>query len=126
MFSESIGDRVELNENMNIDIKQLEGRYYIIGRDGHISIDSPLVSQQHAKISITDGRIHLRDLNSTNGTYLIRDDRLTYFDKGYVNLTQVIMIGNQRFTIQELLERAVDFVDIDDSPTQIQIPESDD
>ena len=70
-----------MKENPSIDIERLEGRYYIIGRDSHISIHSPLVSQHHAKISITNGRIHLSDLNSTNGTYLIRDDRIDYFDK---------------------------------------------
>lgn len=112
-----------MNENTSIDIKRLEGRYYIIGRDGHIYINSPLASQQHAKISIANGRIHLRDLNSTNGTYLIRNNKIDYFDKGYVSLSQIILIGNQRYTIQELLEMAGNFETIDDAPTEIQIPQ---
>lgn len=106
-----------MNENLNIDIGLLEGRTYIIGREGHIYIDSPTVSKHHAEIKITGGRIHLRDLNSTNGTYLLKNDRLVYFDSGYVNLLQPIMLGDHEYTIQSLLAIAGDFITSDDFPT---------
>ena len=108
-----------MNKSMNIDIGLLEGRTYLLGREGHIYIDSPMVSKQHAEIKIINGRIHLRDLNSTNGTYLLKNNRLVYFDEGYVSPLQAIVIGDQKRTIQSLLAVASDFVASDDSPTLV-------
>jgi uncharacterized protein involved in exopolysaccharide biosynthesis len=44
----------------------------VIGRaqNADIKIDEPAISQRHAKIFVVDGRHHLLDLGSTNGTYL--------------------------------------------------------
>ena len=96
-------------------IKLMEGRSYTIGREGHIYIDSPRVSKYHAEIKIRNGRIFLRDLNSTNGTYLVKNNKLVYFAEGYVNLHQLIMIGDMRRTIHSLLAIASDFTDADDT-----------
>ncbi len=96
-------------------IKLMEGRTYTIGREGHIYIDSPRVSKYHAEIKIRNGRIFLRDLNSTNGTYLVKNKKLVYFEEGYVNLHQVIMIGDIRRTIDSLLAIASDFTDAEDT-----------
>ena len=96
-------------------IKFMEGRTYTIGREGHIYIDSPRVSKYHAEIKIRNGRIFLRDLNSTNGTYLVKNKKLVYFEEGYVNLHQVIMIGDKRRTIDSLLAIASDFTDAEDT-----------
>lgn len=101
-----------------VDIGLLEGRTFKIGRDGHIYINSPVVSQQHAEIKINRGKIYLRDLNSTNGTYLVKNNRLVHFDKGYVELKQSVVIGDQQYTIEKLLTIAGDYVESDDYPTQ--------
>ena len=106
-----------MNKNLSGEFGHLDGRTYIIGREGHIYIDSPMVSQQHAEIKIVYGKISLRDLNSTNGTYLIKDNKLVPFEKGYVNSLQSIMIGDQIHTIQSLLAIAGNFAATDDSPT---------
>ncbi|NNE63405.1 MAG: FHA domain-containing protein [Gammaproteobacteria bacterium] len=109
-----------MSEKINIDLGQFEGRTFKIGRDGHIYINSPMVSQQHAEIKIIRGRVYLRDLNSTNGTYLRKNNKLVHFMKGYVALRQSVIIGDREYTIQELLAIAGDFVVSDDSPTLIQ------
>ena len=109
-----------MRETMNIDISQLEGRIFKIGRDGHIYINSRMVSQQHAEIRIIRGRVYLRDLNSTNGTYLKKNNKLVHFTKGYVAMQQSVIIGDCEYTIQELLAIAGDFVVSDDSPTHLQ------
>ena len=96
----------------------MEGRTFVVGREGHIYISSPTASKRHAEIIIIDGRIYLRDLNSTNGTYLLKNKRLVHFEEGYVNPLQPIMIGNQMHTIKRLLAIASDFIAADDSPTQ--------
>jgi len=110
-----------MNKDMSVDIRLMEGRTYILGREGHIYIDSPTVSKQHAAITIIKGRIYLRDLNSTNGTYLIKNHSLVYFEKGFVNLLQPFIIGNQKYTVQSLLAIASDFVATDNSPTQVDL-----
>ncbi len=99
-------------------IRLVEGRTFVIGREGHIFINSPTASKRHAEIKIIDGRTYLRDLNSSNGTYLLKNNRLVHFEEGYVNPLQPILIGDQMHTIQSLLAIACDFIALDDSPTQ--------
>ena len=108
-----------MNSKLNVDLGPMEGRTFTIGREGHVYIGDPTVSNQHAEIKIIDGRIYLRDLNSTNGTYLFKNNRLVYFDEGYVSPLQSIVIGDQKHTIQSLLAIASDFVALDDSLTQV-------
>ena len=71
--------------------------------DGHIYIDSPSVSRPHAAIKIKNGRVHLRDLDSTNGTYIVENDSLVAIQEGYVKPNQPIMIGRVKCTINNLL-----------------------
>jgi len=110
-----------MNNVMSLDISLMEGQTYIIGREGHIYIDSPTVSKQHAEISITNGKIYLRDLNSTNGTYLLKNQRRVYFEKGFVNLMQPIILGDQQYTAQGLLARVCGIIASDASPTQVDV-----
>jgi hypothetical protein len=81
----------------------INGQTYIIGRRGDICIDSPAVSKHHASITIKNGRVCLRDLNSTNGTYMVNNDSLVSFEEGYVAPNQPIVIGNVKCTIYSLL-----------------------
>ena len=91
---------------MNEQLKRIESRTYVIGREGHIYINDPTVSKQHAEIQIINGEIYLKDLNSTNGTYLVKNQRLVTFKEGYVQIKQAVVLGNRHYTIQQLLEIA--------------------
>ena len=104
----------------SIDIGLLEGRSFVVGREGHIYINSQSASKRHAEIRIVNGRIYLRDLNSTNGTYLLKNKGMVYFEKGFVNPRQPVVIGDQIHTIESLLAIASEFVAVDDSPTHIR------
>ena len=84
--------------------KSFEGRRFIIGREGHVLIDDVSVSKEHAEISFDNGRIHLRDLGSTNGTFLVDGDRMRRFREGYVLPNQTLSIGTQRRSVQSLLD----------------------
>jgi hypothetical protein len=53
--------------NKEIDFALLEGQTFIVGRAGNIFIRSPQASKFHAELKIVNGKVHLRDLNSTNG-----------------------------------------------------------
>lgn len=97
-------------------VKHVENRTYIVGREGHIYINDATVSKQHAEIRINNGEVYLRDLDSTNGTFLIKNNRLVPFHEGYVQLNQPIVLGNRQYTIQGLLEIAGAFAaQFDDS-----------
>jgi len=84
----------------------MESRTYVIGREGHIYLNDPTVSKQHAEIQVINGEVYLRDLGSTNGTFLIKNNRLVPFKEGYVQLRQLIVLGNRQYTVQSLLEIA--------------------
>lgn len=87
----------------------VDGRTYIIGRESevhiedHIYINSPSVSRRHAAMKMKNGRIYLCDLDSTNGTYLLKNDSLVPFKEGYVTPSQPLVIGQVKCTINSLL-----------------------
>lgn len=87
----------------------VDGRTYIIGRESevhiedHIYINSPSVSRRHAAMKMKNGRIYLCDLDSTNGTYLLKNDSLVPFNEGYVTPSQPLVIGQVKCTINSLL-----------------------
>lgn len=87
--------------------KSFDGRTLIVGREGHIFLGDDSVSRHHAEISFADGKILLRDLESTNGIYLVRNNRAVRFRQEYVELNQPIVIGRHQCTVQSLL-RALD------------------
>ncbi len=81
----------------------MKTRFLTIGRDGDIKFYDRSVSRQHAVIVISQDSIFLRDLNSTNGTYLVKNNRLVAFSEGYVQLNQTIALGNIYCSVQQLL-----------------------
>lgn len=104
------------------NLELMEGRSFILGREGHIYIDSPTASKHHAELSIRDGKIFLRDLRSTNGTFLRKNNTLIQFEAGYVNPLQPIVIGKHTYIIRDLLAIASDFVVVDDNTTHLDMP----
>ena len=82
----------------------LEGRSFIVGRAGHVLVRGTTVSNQHAEIKFEGGRILLRDLDSTNGLYMVTDQGRKRFRQSYVNPEQVIYLGTEKTSVQELLD----------------------
>ena len=80
-----------------------EGAPRTIGRDGYILIDDPSISRGHAEIRFVDGKIRLRDLGSTNGTYLIIDNSLVEIRESFVAPDQQIVLGSRKYTVKALL-----------------------
>ena len=109
-----------MNNMTDSGIKHLEGRSFIIGREGHIYIDSPLASKQHAELTITNGQVYLRDLKSSNGTYLIRNKKLKQFKEGYVSLLQPVIIGNQKYIVKDFVGIADSYAKVEDSTTELE------
>jgi pSer/pThr/pTyr-binding forkhead associated (FHA) protein len=108
------------NNKTNLHLEFIEGRSFIVGREGHIYIDSPTASKQHAELRIIDGRIHLCDLDSTNGTFLVKDRTWVRFDRGFVDPQQSIVIGGQIHRVVDLLAIANDFAVVDEADTEIE------
>jgi len=111
------------NNRSHPKLKPIEGRSFIIGRQGHIFIDSITASNHHAEIRIVNQKIYLRDLDSTNGTYLLQNGSKYRFKKGYVRQQQTVVIGGIAHTVLELLAIARNFGDLDGARTEIQIDE---
>jgi pSer/pThr/pTyr-binding forkhead associated (FHA) protein len=95
--------------NIKGELKKIESRTYVIGREGHIYLNDTAASKRHAEIRIMNDEIYLRDLGSTNGIYLVKNQKLIRFIEGYVQLNQTIVLGNTRYTISDLLEIAGEF-----------------
>ena len=98
-----------MSSSLSKDWGLTEGQTYTISRKGQVSmegdiyINSPTVSRPHATLKIKNGRIFLRDLGSTNGTYIVDNDSLIRFEEGYVKINQLIIIGRVKCTIQSLI-----------------------
>jgi len=112
-----------MKTNLGLNIELMDGRSFILGREGHIYVDSPTASKHHAEISIKEGKVFLRDLGSTNGTFIWKNRKLVKFESGYVKLRQPIVIGKRTYIIQDLLTIARDFAAVDDHTTRVELPE---
>jgi pSer/pThr/pTyr-binding forkhead associated (FHA) protein len=95
-----------MDSAIQMDLGHIDSRTYIIGREGHIYINDPAVSKQHAELQIVNGEIFIRDLGSTNGTFLVKNQRLVPIHEGYVQINQLIVLGNKQYTVRALLEIA--------------------
>ena len=113
-----------MNDKQRANLERMEGRTFILGREGHIYIDSPTASKHHAEIRIEDGEVILRDLKSTNGTFLLKNKTLIPFQEGIVDPRQPIVIGRHSYVIQDLLAIASDFIVVDEqTTTRLELPE---
>ena len=101
----------------DLNLEELEGRSFILGRQGHILITSAAAGRHHAEIKVHNGKIYLRDLNSKNGVFLKKDGKLYRFNKGYVSLLNRIVIADESYLVRDLLTIAHRFVCIDDHTT---------
>ena len=69
----------------------------VIGRsrDATLTLPHPLVSRHHCEISEQDGRLHVRDLGSRNGTY-VANERVT---EAPLPPGELLTIGNVTFRV---------------------------
>lgn len=82
----------------------MKNRVFVIGRRGDIRLDDESISKKHAEIQVRGNEIYLRDLGSTNGTYLVKNNRLIRFFEGYVQFGQQVVFGKKLYLISTLLE----------------------
>ena len=76
---------------------------YIIGRAGDIALYDDTVSRRHARLDVDGDEYFLTDLDSRNGTYLIRDKQLLPFSKGPATTDLVFAFGECVRTMGQLL-----------------------
>ena len=93
-----------MNQSGTESLKFVQGRTFIAGREGHIYLNDPTASKYHLKIKFEGERVYLRDLNSANGTYLIKNKKLVQFREGYVHIDQRIAIGSNIYTARKMLK----------------------
>ena len=90
------------------------------GRSVAVTLPHPLVSREHCEIYLAEGRLHVRDLGSLNGTYV-----------GNERVEDVVLPAGSLLTVGTVTFRAVyedpaAAVDEDDLSFSIADPESDD
>ncbi len=102
------GEKMMLPAGKGVFLKVMEGdepgREYPLGKTrttvgrGHaadISISDPEVSRQHAAVELYGDRLIIKDLQSTNGTFVNQlGVRVSYIKDG-----DVVQIGNTRFQV---------------------------
>ena len=84
-----------------VDLRQSETT---IGRspECHITIEDPLVSREHARLTLSGGEASVTDLGSRNGT-LVNGDRIT--GKRKLSDGDRIRIGTQEFVLSRLSDQ---------------------
>ncbi|MEM7564438.1 MAG: FHA domain-containing protein [Pseudomonadota bacterium] len=81
----------------------INGRRLIIGRTAQIRIDDPSVSRSHAEIKFSDGMILIRDLCSTNGTFVEKDGKFVLCQEAHLSPNSKVKIGSHVTTVKGLL-----------------------
>ena len=82
-------------------------RVYSIGRGAgsDIPIREDSVSRQHAQLAFTDdGRCHLRDCDSTYGTFVFRDGRWEQIQQTVIELEDLLRFGNWQVKTAEIVK----------------------
>ena len=94
-----IGDRER-------SLKLVPGGEYVIGRgaSADLSVDDDQSSKQHAKVIWRDGRFHLVDLGSANGTW-VADQRITEVP---LSIGDRILIGRSEIHVEDQIARLAD------------------
>src|SRR6185503_7535784 len=69
-----------------------ENRPIVVGRSSDLDmvLVEEMVSRKHAKIELKDGKIHIEDLGSTNGTF-VNGERIV---KGWLKEGDRVLIGS--------------------------------
>lgn len=79
---------------------------YVIGRAGDLRLNDETVSRRHALLEVDGDTLYLRDLDSRNGTYEIRDKQPVPFTEGPVTHAHVFAFGECVRGIGQLLKTA--------------------
>lgn len=79
---------------------------YVIGRAGDLKLNDETVSRRHALLEVDGDSLFLRDMDSRNGTYEIRDKEPVPFTAGPVTMDQIFAFGECVRGIGQLLKTA--------------------
>jgi pSer/pThr/pTyr-binding forkhead associated (FHA) protein len=79
--------------------KQLSNKAFGIGRDKHnaVIILDEKVSKFHAVVTFSQGKAYIRDIHSTNGTF-VNNNRLKPNENTVLNHKDIISLGNTQIT----------------------------
>ncbi len=82
--------------------KQLSNKAFGIGRDKHnaVIILDEKVSKFHAVVTFNQGKAYIRDIHSTNGTF-VNNNRLKPNENTALNHNDIISLGNTQITFLE-------------------------
>jgi EAL domain-containing protein (putative c-di-GMP-specific phosphodiesterase class I) len=120
----------QLAEDQPVRHIRINAARFIVGRksDASLSIPSPSVSREHAELTVVEGGLLLRDLGSTNGTYVngtrvyqpctvVHGDLLQFGQIVFRVLQQSTETGPQT-TAHDSCDRALALIQFDQLMTQ--------
>ncbi len=81
----------------------IEGQPCVIGREAQIKLDDISLSRGHAEIRFVNGKLVLRDLGSTNGTFLHVNGQFVPVGETTVFPDQIVALGSGQYRIKALL-----------------------
>jgi predicted component of type VI protein secretion system len=98
---------------------RLDRALVVVGRhrDCDAQLDSPRVSRWHCCLSEVDGEVWVRDLGSTNGTWI--DGRRV--NCGRVRRGDVLAIAHVRYRVEEVQAEPASWVDPSGTPCDSRI-----
>ncbi|WP_367111377.1 FHA domain-containing protein [uncultured Psychrobacter sp.] len=105
-LTEALGDlTLTVSDNLSI------GR----GNDNDVVLGSKSVSRNHAQLSVLNGKLHIKDLESSNGTF-INDQRIEGSDAKLLNVDDTVSFASFAFQVAMPVEsktsRSDDQVDL--------------
>ena len=65
------------------------------GRDAGVTLRHPLISRRHCELSESNGRMHVKDLNSLNGTFVDHNN----IDEAVVPTGSLLTVGGYTFRV---------------------------
>ena len=97
----------------------LDRALVVVGRDPDCDarLDSPRVSRWHCCLSEVDGEVWVRDLGSTNGTWI--DGRRVR--SGRLRIGEVLAIAHHRYRVEEVRAEPANGADRPSTPDDVRI-----
>jgi pSer/pThr/pTyr-binding forkhead associated (FHA) protein len=82
---------------------------YIVGRgeNADIKVNDPSVSGRHIRLSLQEGKWMVEDLQSTNGTFLVKEVGKVKINRSVLNESDELMLGHYRASLATLLASVV-------------------
>ena len=93
------------------------------GSDNDVVLGSKQISRNHAVLSVLNGKLYVKDLNSSNGTF-INDERIETNESNYLEAHDTLSFASFRFQVTAPLAAMDNEAVVADKPTLMLSPDT--